>query len=283
MRILQLQRPALLEAPGYRPFVDKHSRIEIVPGKNGSGWQWDTGQHVLPVSPLLLDRRARRARLKHGDATLEIFEHIGPLRWLGLEDIVIRSTPWPPYHGRPLELWESVERAGLKNTEGKFQWVTPTEKIVSYWDDGNPKRFTEIIPNYEPELDIVIHIDYKGLGTFDWEVKISNEKGTPTLTEAFERRSQGWPSWLYYPSLVADFLGVWGHHDHICWPQDAGIPGFTLIDFAAHRLVDLLGLLAIATPSHHLLAGKVVSYCSGHAMDLLLCKRLSEAELELVS
>lgn len=242
--------------------------ITFYPGKI-PGWQWqfgDLGEEIIKITSERFRFKARRVALTFLGKKLECFEHIGVLRWLGLDSVVIKSSPWPPYHGRPLELWEKIypnlEKAGI------IDWQ-PLDRSVRFGSDG---RFTSI-RNHEEEARFIATVTcrYPGIGAEEFEIDLPGDERKLEL--ALEAHALGWPTWLYDVSKLASRIW-WPHHHRITWVQKLG-KDETMRLAVQHRMIDLLGVLAFIHPGDGLISGIVNSECAGHEIDLGAIQQLS--------
>jgi hypothetical protein len=241
------------------------------PHKNGFFWRHTAGAPAVPISAEFAAARSRRISLEHGEQALNIYEHIGALRWAGLDGIEIScSSDWPPYFGRTLELYKALSDYIVQMPD-EMRWCTVDSQVrIRY--TGEPKRFTALYPTDQPRLNVVIICDYPGMGR-----KELNYIWPHDLMPAFSSFTQGWPSWAYYPSQLAGLFG-WPHAKRICWKQRSRES--TLEMFCLYRLTDLLGGLSLIHPTRFF-AGTVVSYCSGHWADIHAIK-LAQSHLRLL-
>lgn len=231
-----------------------------------TGWWWRENQHApsLLVNPGIINLKSRRTQLFSGNNKLEVYEHIGALRWFGLCDVLIESTPWPPYHGRFLELWQAIKPYCQEVDSREISWYTLEKKVK--WVYPEPRNgltaFTEICPNDRKELKISLISSYPGLKTSEINLVFPNKD---LLEELSAVCSQGWPPILYYLLKIPSFFR-WPHYNNIVWAQQQGKESAS-IKFAHHRVVDLLGLLSILCRDG-LLSANVTSVCSGHKADI---------------
>lgn len=224
------------------------------------GWLWNHHKcSNIVIGPELLSHKKRRIALQYNGSALNIFEHLGVLRWCGFEDVIIQSDPWPPYFGRSKEYFD-ILFDNSEEVDGDFGWFTLKEKVKFEYGKG---RYTEIIPNKNKTLHLRVICDYRGLGRGELSLKLPEHKDI--LIDLLEVYSQGWTSFLFYPSWLASKLHLWLHHQEVIWPQHCGQD--TLILFLKHRMLDLLGALAFMHPTK-MLSGTVISFCSGHKGDI---------------
>lgn len=100
------------------------------------GWYWDVGTNIVPINRKLVRIKKNRVVLQYQAIRLNVVEHILPLRWTGLDGVIIEASAWPPYFGGMLELWQTIEpnlsqvaaKTGLWPHHNNLAW--PTERPV---------------------------------------------------------------------------------------------------------------------------------------------------------
>lgn len=249
-----------------RDLFGRKAKITFYPiqGKE-RGWWWlmDKETFSLEMLPNIVHLGKRRTKLVAGVRKLEVFEHIGSLRWFGLCDLVIESTSWPPFHGRPLELWEAIKNSCEKDTSRDIPWYTLKEPVRWTYPKcrAGLTAFTEISPSTEKRLKIRVIGKYLGLPPYQLTYVFPD----PALEEILAVHSQGLPSMLYHLLKIPSLFG-WPHHDKFVWQQNHAeeeIWG----KFVQHRVADLLGILTFLCRDG-LLSADVTSVCSGHKADI---------------
>ncbi len=244
-----------------RDYFGRPASISFTPSET-PGWFLEGG---IPITPDIVNHSTRRMVLQSGCVTLNIFEHIGVLRYLGLDEVTISSTPWPPYITAG-ELWRKLQEH--VEAVGEMEWVCMNyPKMCIGVCDKEGNRSTKMSQGTVGKMQITIRIDYKNLPHSEpLRCSLPSDEGEATLLHSLDVGSQGWPPKLYHLSRVISVFG-WPHHKLITWPQEHS-PQETVSRFMQHRLVDLLGCLAVACPPGRLLSGNVVSEQSGHKGDI---------------
>lgn len=263
MNLFRLEEPVSITGPDYFGRKSNITFSPTLPHKRGFFWKYDPVKPSIHISEAFASTFKRRMALTCENAMLNIYEHIGVIRWAGLDGIEISSSQWPPYHGRPLEIYQALFEKSVQ-TAHPLRWCT-TSKSIQQDYPGSMKRYTALIPSEKPGLEVIIICEYPGLGKKELHYSWSQD-----LIPAFSAHSQGWPQWAYYPARIAKFFG-WPHAEHIDWPQNHHEQK-TLDLFCMHRLVDLLGDISLFH-STRFFAGTIISHCSGHWADLQLAKR----------
>jgi hypothetical protein len=225
------------------------------------GWYWRCGNEVVPITSDLASYQSRRITLRYKTCVLEIYEHIGALRWTGLDGIIVESPKFPPYFGRVAEIWNTL-RPCCKETGDKLSWVRPRE--TCFHSEGD--RCVYISPNGLDELIMSIFLDIKGIG-----LDATTYKMPGPLDDIFEARALGRPDYFYHISKFLRFWG-WPHHESATWKQELS-PEELLQKISLHRTTDLLGALSLVTHDQ-LVSGEVVSIKGGHQIDIGMIKKL---------
>lgn len=232
---------------------------------------------IYPITSDIAEYRKRRIRLsnyfyKGGVKGLEIYEHIGILQWFGLSGVTIFSDKWPPYSGRSWEFWSAIRPFCRRDESSGLKWhtvknIVNIEPLAKFGQKEDKRRYLAIFPASKKELELEITVDYPGLGKRISLFFFPNEELLEKICSAL---TVGWPPYLRHISKTLSVLGFWPHHERIVWP-DRQDKKKILDDFVLHRAADLLGALSLLCRDG-LFAGRVVSYCAGHAIDLKAIK-----------
>jgi hypothetical protein len=258
MKRLILKKTVSVEGADY---FGRPSFIEFSP-TDRQGWYWQPrpGSTLLPITAKLASDKPRRLVLVDGSERLEVWEHVGSLRFLGLDGIVVRASTHLPYFGRPHELWQQL-KPWCEPDGSNLPWHKIAD--VGYQKNGN--SHVQICPG-NSGLKIEVDIDYAGLGSKCLCFRLPDDD----LEQIFKAHTIIYPIWLYWPARL------WLHRDKVNWPQNMAIDDL-LAEVARHRLGDLLGALSLSVHTG-LPAGRVYSYRAGHKLDLDLVKSLRFTE-----
>ena len=242
-----------------------NGKITFHPSGSRDGWiWWVRNSFNTSISPAIIDKKARRTRLYCQGKKLQIFEHIGALRFFGLCRVYIESTTWPPYHGRSIELWQAIRKHCKEDTSEEINWYALRKPVR--WTYPKPRNskiaFTEIRPSTKKQLRLKIMCSYPGLQSCQLEFSFPNRD---VLEELCRVHSPGWPPILYHLLKVPSLFG-WPHYKKIFWPQDYSKTEAS-IKLVHHRALDLLGALSLLCRDG-LLSADVTSICSGHEADI---------------
>lgn len=224
------------------------------------GWHWQIGRRAfVPIDHRILHLETKRLVLKHGKATLNVHEHIGVLKFLGLDDVIISCTgSWPPYHGRPYELWEQL--FPFTEEEGVVEWKG-CDSFGTGEHDGRKTYFTQT-SSWKDGLMIDLSVKYPGIGGYGlrW-----NTDEQDKLVRYLKAPAPVYPGWYRYPAEILKGVGIWKHHHRVSWPHKEH-PDDWVANAGKHRLCDLLGALSL-TYHDALPYGYVESRRAGHATD----------------
>jgi len=262
MHPIRLKSKVTIEGPN---LWGLNAKLTFYPSGSKSEWiWWVRNSFNISMSPAIVDKRARRIRLYFEGKKLQIFEHIGALRFFGLCGVYIESTPWPPYHGRSLELWQAIKDHCEEDTSKEINWYTITEPVRWTYSKlrNNQRAFTEIRPNTKKELKIKIMCSYPGLEACEVNFTFPNREILEELCSVY---NPGWPPILYHLLKVPSFFG-WSHYKRVFWLQDYSKVEAS-VKFAHHRALDLLGALSLLCRDG-LLSADVTSICSGYEADI---------------
>lgn len=249
------------------------SRLMFSPLPPDYGWMWRNNRlFFISINPSIVDNKARRTRLYFEGKKLQIFEHIGVLRWFGLCGVSVTSSSWPPYYGRSFEFWQAIKHLCEEDTSKEINWYTLRKPVRWTYPKlrNNQTAFTEIRPNTKKELKMEITCSYPGMGVWTNYFSFPNNKELEELCAVY---NQGWPPILYYLLKIPSFFG-WPHHKTAVWIQKHGKGLTTLEQFVNHRAADLLGSLSLLCRDG-LLSASVTSICSGYKADI---KTIIEAD-----
>ena len=219
--------------------------------------------------------------LQHSGKVLNIWEHIGDLRFTGLDGIIVACKEfaclgplkgsWPPYDGCSDSYWQALQPAIAKTDESVVWRSVPQRSCWRYPD--KPWRFTAIRPSDDDQTSLSVTTDYPIIGREYTEVQFSDFSNF--LPEIMAVKSQGWPFFAYRPATWLERLPlpVKFRPSQMTWPQQVGIDRARVL-YNHHRILDILGGVSIiwhdALPACH-----VQSYCSGHLGDVMAVKGLT--------
>lgn len=193
-----------------RDFFGRKSTITFSPTKE-HGWYWNTGTDIVPIDHRILRLRKRHLVLVHGKAKFHVYEHIGVLRFLGFDSIVITCpSGWPPYDARPFEVWEKL--SPYMEEDGYI----PFKSLDLEGRGSNKIGYTMFNQVTSPELSARIDVDYKGIdsGSLVW-----NSDKQYELLEYLKAPAPVYPQWIRYPAKAGELVGIWKHSNRVSWPH----------------------------------------------------------------
>ncbi len=262
-RLFVLTRPVSIAGPD---FWGRKSEITFSPSKL-PGWWWNfRPNEIVEISAQIARKKKSRICLSFHDENLEVFEHIGSIAWLGLRDVIISSSKWPPHFGAVNPLWQRI-KPFCKEEELRLpmRWRTITKPVR--WEypglRGGQRGFTEILPANKPGLELDISYGYAPFGIKNACFSLPNQKILETILRF---PSQGVSRPMYWASKVASFFG-WPHGSTVIWPKHRPAER-TMWRFVLHRTADLLGTLCLLCQKECPFACRVVSHFSGHEADI---------------
>lgn len=258
MQKISLTKEVLINGPN---LFGRPAYLRLTPCSE-PGWYWDIGTNIVPINRKLIRIKKNRVVLQYQASRLNVVEHILPLRWTGLDGVIIEASAWPPYFGGMLELWQAIE-SNLTATNQRIPWLKITEdKSVSIG-----QRSVRWATNKTAGLKIKIAVDFPKFGCLTKGFKLPS----PELISHFSAKPLAVNSFNHFwPNLsrVAAKTGLWPHHNNLAWPTERPVPEL-LDELVNHRLLDLLGALAMIDHCR-LPAGRVISIRGGHALDVKL-------------
>jgi UDP-3-O-acyl-N-acetylglucosamine deacetylase len=244
------------------------------------GWFWKVNGEIVPIKMNMLKYGMHFLYLEHNGKRINVVEHLLPLRFLGLDSVVIEQegSSFIPYEGGANNFWEAVEPklkydgylTPVKKQiqakvvyEGKLRRKVAVDNSIVLDKDG-----TKILPS---DLVVTSHVDYKHLGgSFKLE-KIFPNISPDFLKELVNSRPAG------RGHLQQKLLGYAGRF--LNWPHvgkqnilddKTRDPEEILREVATHRMLDFLGAMALIPDPGEYLLGTLFSSCGNHQIDVEL-------------
>ena len=245
------------------PSFPRKRPAQVVLSPVAMGWFWNG----VPITNKLLQLRKRRIAFKKGEDTLDIVEHLLALRMSGLDGVDIRCDGELPFDGCAAQFWGAVYPA--MTSDGIFPRYT-VRKICTATPRNHKKFprhviFEPLKDGEEPALTLKIHIDYPGLGPYDYEWSPDCD----SFADIAYAKSPGWPPILRPLLKIGGGAFGWPHNNDFSWHRELP-PEEACLQFAKHRTIDISGGLAAIVPPGGMIAGTIRSHCAGHACDLSL-------------
>jgi hypothetical protein len=245
-------------------FFGRKAKITFFPCYN-PGWHWMCGNKLVPINSKLVICDRKRIALRYGKHRLQIYEHIGALRFTGLDFIAVQSSEWSPYFGRVLELWEALKPFCI-DTEEKIPWVRLKNKVSASILGRNGNYRSVSLSPMENKLEMEVIADFRKFGRSTFEFKYPYP-----LEDVFQAYTLGWPPYLHDISEILSEVKIWKHHNHMVWLKND--PSSVIRETARHRAVDILGTISLV--AHDALpSGKLVSFRGSHKLDMRVMSKI---------
>ena len=254
-----MKKPLSLEG---KDFWGRRAKITFSPTTK-EGWYWNTGNHIVPIDHRIAHGATGRIELRYKKAVLPIYEHIGPLRFEGIDNVEITlHSPWPPYFGGMCGYYPGFLLEGmLEATNCALPWIQPRQEYLhnSY---NKLNASTEI--KKSAVFSLLVYSKWPGLPEYYEEIQFS--KLAPDDRWKFWNAK---PQGTVFRKKVATIIG-WPNMGYVSWKNEAH-PKEVSYRWWCHRVQDILGCLSLA---HHraLPLLRYESFCAGHNQDLIVLK-----------
>jgi hypothetical protein len=268
------------------------SDMEKTRSKDGTGWYWQTGGGTLVPIDMSLVREAKAMRaegsptmnlhprhylyFQHGKERLNCVEHILALKTLGLDGVVIKAlngSHWVPYDGRAKMYWEAIE-----NHLKYDGYLKPMAiQLHHTYQDIDPKRgwarhVTLNSMDRRNELVVKVGVDYLKFGGREVIERHFPVDDLSNMMDVLYSRPLLQPAWLerYLKKLH------WPHAENVLKPSEfmKENPDALKKEIALHRMLDLLGVIALLAESGAYVAGSLDTDMGNHATDLGFLEKL---------
>lgn len=291
-----MQRRTVIQAAevrGITLFTGVQSRATIKPAVAGAGITFsrsDMGGH--PPIPARVDHvvaEARRTVLAvdpgasggGGGVSVQTVEHVmSALAGLGITDamVEVEGPELPIGDGSAQPFVRAILDAGVKELVGEeLRPLVVTDRIEIEDPRGPAAGRMVAEPGDGPGLELVYHLDYgRGApiapqtirflsmpGSDEYATAIAPARTFSTLDEAVAMRKMG----LFAHLTAAEML--------VIGPDGPVENAYRFSDEPArHKLLDMLGDLALATGGIRPIRGRVTAWRSGHALNHAMARRL---------
>lgn len=236
------------------------------------GWYLRTLTHgTVPIDHRIARHREGRIQLHCGDTTINIWEHIGILRFFGIDGVVvIAHNKWPPFLGGVRGYYPAFLKDGVLEEENS---VLPTIKPLRHDEHQSLNGIlacTEI--SSADSLELQVQAKWGDLPWYKANLAM-DVISSKEWYEICDSKPQGWPKGRSpLLSLAIRLLKQWTDHGNIAWIKDFKNPEDVAYAWGLHRVQDIFGCLSLC--SHKALpAMKFRSYCAGHKEDLKVLKK----------
>ncbi len=266
-----------ISAPGL--FSGDNCHMRFLPAEVGSGVAFvrtggDAGPVRIPCDVANLIPRPRRTALEYDGQTIETVEHVlSAVAGLGIDNLTIEcdSSEAPSLDGSPLPFVDVLQNAGIVEQDAQRKVFAIDEPIVVSEGEAS----VSALPGPTDRLEIIYELDYSEtpaigkqvfsfcLGSGDYAREIAPARTFLLADEAEALRAQGVGAHLTERDIVV--FGPDGVIDNELRFDDEPV---------RHKLADLIGDLAVVGIP---LAGRIVACRSGHELNQVLARSLSDA------
>jgi hypothetical protein len=207
--------------------------------------------------------------LQYGKKKLFIYEHIGALRFTGLDSIAISASTWPPYLTSGTMFEKIMEHAEITNNEVPYLSFINSYGPLSLRENGLYK-FVEIRPANHEVTKLNVSIDYKKLSVKGRARRTVTDE---LIAEIFPVGPQGISNLFKFISRLFNLE----YHKIVVWPDEEISPDELQRKFLSHTMVDRLGEISLF--SHYMLPScEIKTQCAGHRMVFEAMKIITERE-----
>lgn len=241
--------------------------------EKGIFWKIPTSKNTHKYVPI--DYRIARVSklhnicLQHSGKKLFIYEHIGALRFTGLDSIAISASTWPPYLTSGKMFEKIMEYAEITDNEIPYLSFLNSYGPLAIREHGLYK-YVEIRPETYGITKLNVSIDYKKLSIKCKGKKIVNEE---LIGEIFSVGPQGVSNLFKFLSRLFNLE----YHKIVVWPDEEKDSNELQRKFLAHTMVDRLGEISLF--SHYMLPScEIRTQCAGHRLVFEAMKIITEHE-----
>lgn len=257
----KLIKPISLEGDD---FWGKPAKITFVPA-NQKGWFLQTKKDgVIPIDFRIAKRRKGRIDLESGGTILSVYEHIGALRFAGIDGVrIITETRWPPYLGGMMGYLPAFLLSEYTKDDGIISTIKPKRR-AEYNSYNTLQSQTAIRP--ATRLCLTVQAQWKPLPHYV-ETFATEELSEEQWMEIWNAKPQG----TLLRKRIARFLH-WPNMNYVAWIDSFNSKEEAAYAWWLHRVQDILGCLSLASHTS-LPVLKYESFCAGHKEDLEVLKQ----------
>lgn len=226
---------------------------------------------MIPADSAHIAERDRRTALKNGSVSIETPEHcLAAVNALGIDNLLIEidGVELPGFDGSAEEFFKTLDKCGIQEQQAEKNILKITEAISL--SDGDKSIYA--LPYNSDSLHITYELDYTehtGIGRQIYTCELTKEHFAANLAsvrtfvlEAEARQMQA--------------MGIGKHlapKDILVISSDGPIKNSYRFsdECVRHKVTDLIGDMALVGRP---VAGRIVAYKSGHALNQQLAKRL---------
>ena len=255
-------------------FPGRESTIVFTPRRT-PGWylrafdKKNNQMHRIPINYRIAICKTGRISIAKYDSEIPCWEHIGPLRYLGIDNIEVHmekgNCSWPPYFTTK-QYYEKLSPY-LKETNEEIGF---TQNLYNVNKSHSKKKEVFVKIDKARDCSLTIRAGWPGSNEKEKKFLINSDFEKILLEEIFPARPQGYPHYRYYFARLAEIFG-WKNVNSISWLKNSESIEKMSEEWFNHRVLDMLG--AMSLKSHcFLLSANVVSHFAGHKLDLAAIK-----------
>lgn len=254
--------------PG-KNFLRQKSSITFLPAGK-PGW-WLRTKHAgdVPIDHRIARHKEGRIQLCCGGTRLNVWEHIGALRFMGIDGvIVVVHNSWPPFLGGMRGYRPYFLEKGVTVDDGVLPIIKP-KKYERYESYNHILATTAISPSEK----LVLNVQAKW-GDLPWysERLVVEEISNGLWEDIWNSKPQGWPKGRspFFTLLIRLFKNL--NREEVAWIKDFPDEKSASYGWGLHRVQDILGCASLC--SHIALpVMQYDSYLAGHKEDLIIHKQ----------
>lgn len=261
--------PAVLAG---RSAFGRKAELRIYPEERPGIWWKLPGQDtrvLLGDMRLGVCKALRYLVLTFGDNVIRVPEHLlGYFFAHGLTHVCVELPQCNiPYDGHAWSFASYIKLSDFAESNSHFQPRSPIRV-------GRAGRSLEWIPDPSlSELEFDIRVDFPGVGRHRLRLSAAETSSKDVMHSRPWVGGERWRQWL------ATYCKK---QHHWVWFDKGDTEPTTqakLREICCHRLLDLMGALEYLRPPWSRLGGRIVSACAGHALDLVLLRKVQEVGL----
>ncbi len=268
MKKIQLTKAVTITGPSFLGYT---SSITFTPSDQ-AGWFLKTENGLIPIDHTIATHIPGNIKIESSKTTVKTWEHIGVLRFLGIDGIII-SVPekqkWPPYLGGAGAYYEKlIPYLRIQTNE------LPTMEVVKenkwkYKKRNGAYVYIEESGVYSA-LELFVDAKWKNMPRHHEYILINESRRQFLIDKILSSKPQGFPHSRYNVAKIASMFG-WPNFKNVAWKKDFSSKDSVAYWWWLHRVQDLLGALSLCSHTD-LPIGKVYSVNAGHEADLHVVK-----------
>ncbi len=249
-------------------FLRQESSITFLPAGRPGWWLRTKDKGDVPIDHRIARHREGRIQLHCGGTTLNVWEHIGALRFMGIDGVVVVvNNKWPPFLGGMRGYRPYFTQKGVTVDDGVLPTIKP-KKYDEYESFNHILSSTSISPSEK----LVLRVKARW-GDLPWysEDLVIEELSDDLWEKIWNSKPQGWHKGrsLFFTLLIRLFKNL--NNEEVAWIKDFPDTQSASYGWGLHRVQDILGCASLC--SHIALPIMLYgSYLAGHKEDLIIHK-----------